>query len=134
MSNILSIKTVDDLYISSFEMVLELLPIYREVQWVESELNSGGALHIVIEDGNYEDDNVLHCINRIESGDYVKFMNEYADTDGLEFQEDQARQLKLAKDLLDLPENVREMVCEGKTMTEELFNHLYNGDPLECLS
>jgi hypothetical protein len=34
--------------------------------------SSGGLLHIVLEDGNYEDRNIMYCINRITEEYQIK--------------------------------------------------------------
>lgn len=103
----------------SFEQVIEYEDLYKECLWLEGNITNGGALHIVCEDGNYEDDHLDYCIGNIESGEYEKD-NEFAcDAD---------RQLKLAKGLRSIPENHREMVCTGTTITEKLFDRIYDQD------
>jgi len=108
-----------------FSEVENLLPLYREIKWLEGLGISGGALHIVVEDGNYKDSDVQHCIDWIRSGNYreqAKKLNHNITEDDI------VRQLAIAEKLLELCKYTREMVCEGNTITEELFNFIYNTD------
>ena len=112
----------DDHFLS-FDQVAVLIPLRKAIMWLENEQINGGALHIVVEDGNYEDSNIEFCIKNIESGEYAKSNKKW----GMDISpEDVAKQLEIAKALMKLSENVRGMVCEGCGLTEELFNHLYN--------
>jgi hypothetical protein len=103
----------------TFEEVIKYKDLYDECRWLNDNITNGGALHIVCEDGNYEDGHLDYCINYIESGEYE---NNY------EYACHADRQLKLAKDLRAIPEEHREMVNSGCTITEKLFDRIYEQD------
>jgi len=106
----------------SFDRCLELAPLRALLIEHDNTVSNGGCLHIVTEDGNFEDDSVDWCINYMESG-------EWKEVHGKWFTDEQvAEQLELAKQLRELTEWEREMVCNGETMNEDVFNFLMNGD------
>jgi len=94
------------------------------IEWLENF--NGGALHIVIEDGNYEDEDVQWCRDYISSGEYKKNLAEW----GYYYPDDMRidEQLQLAQELLELTEQEREMICENSFITERLFDYLFNGE------
>lgn len=100
------------------DAVINLLPLMSEARRLEECLINGGALHIILEDGNYEDSHVQHCIDFIKSGEYAK--KDWCDAKEVD------AQLKFAYALFALSEEQREMVCERKTVTEELFDLVMN--------
>lgn len=91
--------------------------------WCEDGLCNGAALHIIIEDGNYDDCCVDWCLYFIESGDWSEVCKkeDYSYTD-----EDNGKMLRVLELMKPLTEEQREMVMEGKTITEDLFDILYN--------
>jgi len=112
----------DDHYLS-FDQVRVLTPLREAILWLEAQNISGGALHIIVEDGNYTDENVDFCINYIKSGDYAHNIKQWK----MDVSDEHiVTQLEIAEALRALSENVREMVCSGNGLTEDLFNHLYN--------
>lgn len=110
-----------------FKAMAVLLPLWQEIQRHDDKISNGGALHIVTEDGNYEDDCIQFCIDYITSGEY----REYTLTCYINIEEmdaDIQRQLDIALALKEIPENARELVCNGCGITEELFDHLFNSE------
>lgn len=107
----------------SVQDVVTFFPLMQEAKRLQSVLVNGGALHIILEDGNYQDSNIQYCIEHIQSGEYAK--SDYCDDEELD------GQLIFAKALLPLTEQQREMVCENKTCTEDLFNLVMNHDHVE---
>jgi hypothetical protein len=116
------IKLLDN-EMADLDTLLSYASIRKEVLWVESNYNGGGALHIVIEDGNIEDVNIQWCIDQMEANVWEGYA---ADVDDNE----KPRFLKLAKDLLELKHPYRELIINGGYITERLFNHLYNDEDL----
>lgn len=109
----------------TLEQAALLYPLYKEIKWIEDLEINGGALHIVVEDGNYEDGSIKWCIDHIKSGNYKR------ENDELDYPidltpEDIQRQLDIAEALMQLTEEQREMVCGGFTHTEYVFNALHN--------
>jgi GAF domain-containing protein len=102
----------------SLKQVQAYLPIIAEASRLQGSLCNGGALHIILEDGNYGDDCVAYCVEFIESGAYAK--EQWCDHKEI------ANQLAFARALVPLTEQQREMVCEGKTATERLFDLVMN--------
>ena len=91
--------------------------------WCEDELCGGAALHIIIEDGNYNDSSVDYCLNYMESGEWGKDCAEH----GYSYSDDDNKKMLRVLELMKpLSEEKREMVMEGKTITEELFDLLYS--------
>jgi len=107
-----------------FDRCVELQHIRKLCKEHEDNVINGGALHIVTEDGNYEDDCVQECIDYIESGEYKKRCDQSMDYD----EEGERKQLILAKELIKLTEFERSCVIDGNTVSEEAFNRLYNED------
>ncbi len=107
----------------SFDRCVELAPLRALLVEHHKTQSNGGCLHIITEDGNYEDDHVQWCIDYIESGEWRKVHSEWVTED------DAVNQLKIAKMLLNLTEWEREMVDNGTTMNEDVFNCVMNGDP-----
>ena len=102
----------------SLKQVQAFLPIITEASRLQDSLCNGGALHIILEDGNYGDDCVAYCVEFIESGAYAK--EKWCDHKEID------AQLAFARALVPLTEQQREMVCEGKTATERLFDLVMN--------
>jgi hypothetical protein len=71
--------------------VLDVLPSLR-VYLQRPENGAGGPLHIVVEDGNYHDDHLWHCLRRAE---------ELGDEDGV----------WLAKMMLRMSKTQRKKLC-----------------------
>ena len=92
--------------------------------WCEENFCNGGALHIIIEDENYDDGDVEYCLKRIISGEWTAYCKENGwEEDTEEHNEKMLRVLELMK---PLTEEKREMIIEGKTITEDLLDILYN--------
>ena len=91
--------------------------------WCDDNLCNGAALHIIIEDGNYDDDSVTFCLDYIKSGEWNKrcIEEDYSYTD-----DDNKKMLRVLELMAPLTEEYREMIMEGNTITDELFNFLYN--------
>lgn len=106
----------------SFDRVLELAELRKMILIHDNEENNGGMLHIVTEDGNTEDDNIEWCITYMESESWKEH---HGDTTP----ERHEKQLLLAKELLKLTSYERKMVIGGNTMSEGVFDLLYNIDP-----
>lgn len=105
-----------------FDRCIELSELRADILWAE-ELPHGGALHILVEDGDVEDAGIEYCINRIESGEYEQdLVSEGASVES----RDIPRQLKIVKHLQRLTFYERQMVNNGTTMTEEVFDYLFN--------
>ncbi len=98
---------------------VELCPLAKEANALEGLGCAFGALHIILEDGNYEDHHIQYCIDYVESGAYQR--EKHATDPALT-----ERQLAFARNLLPLTPEYREMVCENKCITEELFEHIHN--------
>ncbi len=111
----------------SFDRCIELKELRADIKWA-GKLPHGGALHIIVEDGNISDGNIKFCIDRIESGDYGATLKEDKRTAGEIKDRDIERQLKIAKALLELDVFTREMVNNGSTMTGKLFDHIFNNE------
>lgn len=112
-----------DKNILSFEDVLLHVELADLVKWADETLNNGAALCIIVEKGNYGDNCVEHCENYITSGEWVKdcVKHKWLYTD-----EDTTKMLRILELLKPLTEEQREMICERKTITEQLFDLLYN--------
>ena len=110
----------------SLKQVTDFMPIITEARRLQDSLCNGGALHIILEDGNYGDGHVAYCVEFIESGAYSK--EKWCD------HKETANQLAFARALVPLTEQQREMVCEGKTTTERLFDLVMNhqNDTKKC--
>lgn len=106
-----------------FDRCLELTSLRALLIEHDSTQSNGGCLHIITEDGNYDDDCIDYCIKSIESGDWREHHSEWVT------EEDAVNQLSIAKQLRELTEWEREMVCNGDTMNEDVFNFLMSGDP-----
>ena len=92
--------------------------------WCEENFCNGGAIHIIIEDGNYEDSDIEYCLNSIVSGEWSDLCKKHGwNEDTKEHNDNMLRVLELMK---PLTEEKREMILEGKTTTEDLFDILYN--------
>ena len=102
----------------SLDQVKTFTPIITEAIRLQDNLVNGGALHIILEDGNYGDGHVAYCVDFIESGAYAKEV--WCDHKEL------GKQLAFVRALVPLTEQQREMVCEGKTVTERLFDLVMN--------
>ena len=98
-----------DKHILSYDVALANVELAELIKWATINLNNGGELHIILEDQNYDDSCLAHCESNLESGG--------------EHNEKMSRIIELLK---PLSEETREMICERKTMTEDLFNLLYN--------
>ena len=109
--------------ILSFEDVLANKELHDLAMWSENNLCNGAALHIILEDGNYADDNVEYCLNYIKSGEWDKDCEE---NDYSYLEDDNKKMLRILELMKPLTEEQREMIIEGKTITEELFDLLYN--------
>lgn len=91
--------------------------------WAEKELCNGAALHIIIEDGNFEDEDLKYCKDYILSGDWNNICLEY----GYSYtNEDNLKMLRIIELMEPLSVEKREMISCGNTMTEDLFDNLYN--------
>lgn len=104
----------------TIEQAVALYPLRQEVIWVEDNISNGGALHIIVEDGNYEDGHIDYCIEHIKSGEWKKYHSDVMSDD------DAIRMLDIALALKELTEQQREMVCVGECITEKAFNKLFN--------
>lgn len=110
-----------DKEMAELDVLLSYADIRKEVLWVEGKYSGGGALHLPIEDGNFEDEHIQYHIDNMEAG----IWDGYA-ADAKE--EDKDRFLRLAKDLLAMKMPYRELIIDGGYITERLFNYLYNDD------
>ena len=98
----------------------ELITLF---DWADNELCNGAALHIVIEDGNYEDSNIDFCENYITSGEW----GEQCKKHGWSYTtEDNTKMLRIIELMKPLSKEQREMLHGGKVITEDLFDLLYN--------
>ena len=111
-----------DLKTMSFDRCLELASLRALLIEHDKTQSNGGCLHIITEDGNYEDGHIEYCIEYIESGEWRKYHGEYVS------EEDAINQLNIAKQLRKLTKWEREMVNSGCTINEDVFNFLMNGD------
>lgn len=110
-----------DSEMAELDMLLSYADIRREILWVEGKYKGGGALHLPIEDGNFEDEHIQYHIDIMESGIWDGYAE---DVDSI----DRERFLKLAKDLLKMKKPYRELIINGLYITEKLFNLLYNSE------
>ena len=117
----------DGHYLGFNQMVI-LLPLWEEIQWLESVDTGFGGLRLVLDKGNNEKSHVQYSLDFIESGEYREIMHEKGSCWKMFSDDDIERQLNIAKALIQLPETVIQMVCRSLTLTEELFDHLYNTD------
>jgi hypothetical protein len=106
----------------TFDRCIELAPLRALLIEHEKTASNGGCLHIITEDGNYDDSCIDYCIESIESGEWRKHHAEWVT------EEEALNQLAIAKQLRELTEWEREMVDNGTTMNEDVFNCLYNLD------
>ncbi len=107
----------------SFDRVLELASLRALLIEHDNTQSNGGCLHIITDDGNYDDGSIDYCIKYIESGDWREHHSEWVT------EEDAINQLDIAKQLRELTEWEREMVDQGSTMNEDVCDFLMNGDP-----
>jgi len=112
-----------DKNILSYDVAIANIELVELVKWADTNLCNGAALHIIIEDGNYEDDCVEHCENYINSGEWDKDCAKHDYSYQPEDNEKMSRILELLK---PLSEETREMLCNQTTITEDLFDLLYN--------
>ena len=105
-----------------FDRCLELASLRALLIEHDKTASNGGCLHIITEDGNYEDGHIDYCIEYIESGAWREHHSEWVT------EEEAQNQLNIAKQLRGLSEWEREMVDNGTTMNEDVFNALYNLD------
>lgn len=113
-----------DKNILSFDDAVNNKELRDLVLWCEENFFNGGALHIIIEDGNYSDGDILFCLNCIVSGEWSELCKKHGwNEDTKEHNKKALRVLELMK---PLTEEKREMILEGKTITEDLFDILYN--------
>jgi len=110
-----------DANILGFDEVMKHKELRDLTVWCEAHFINGEALHIIIEDGNYADTNVEFCLKLIESGEWEGYTEEYP-----ERQNDKIKMLRVLELMRPLSEEQREMVMEGKTITEDLHDILYN--------
>lgn len=108
---------------ANLDLLLSYAEIRKEVLWVEKNYNGGGALHLPIEDGNFEDGHIQYHIDNMDAGIWDGYAADVK-------KEDRERFLRLAKDLLAIKMPYRELIICGGYITERLFNYLYNGDEL----
>lgn len=112
----------DDYNLMTMDRAIELADIRKMVIEHEGIWCNGGALHIVTEDGNTEDENIQYCIDVIESGEWQEETKDSFDASD----ELMDKQLVLAKALLSLSEFERECVLDGNVICEKTFNKLFN--------
>lgn len=117
------VKLLDN-EMADLDTLLSYADIRREVLWVENKYSGGGALHLPIEDGNFEDEHIQYHITNMESGVWDGYAADVEEADKDRF-------LKLAKDLLAMKMPYRELIINGGYITERLFNYLYNGEELQ---
>jgi len=98
----------------TFDRCLELAPLRALLIEHDKTQSNGGCLHIVTEDGNYEDSDIDYCIDSIESGRWREYHGEYVS------EEDAINQLNIAKQLRELTKWEREMVNNGCAMEQAL--------------
>jgi len=112
-----------DKNILSFDILLANTELRELFVWAEDNLNNGAALHIIVEDGNLEDSDIEYCENSIKSGEWDKFCKEggYSYTE-----QDNEKMLRILELMKPLTEEQREMIYTGNTITEDLFDLLYN--------
>ncbi len=108
----------------TFGRVLELAQLRADLIAHDKLGHNGGLLHIVTEDGNYEDSNIDYCLEQLRSDDWKSgYWGDVLTA------EDIASQLCIAERLRELTVFERECVVDGTTMVEDLYNFLMNGDP-----
>jgi len=98
-----------DKHILSYDVALANVELAELIKWATINLNNGGALHLILEEHDYSDDAVRWSRGDTEENSETK--------------EKMSRIIELLK---PLSEEQREMICERKTITEDLFDLLYN--------
>ena len=108
------------------DRILELAEARALCKWAADNLINGAALHIIIEDGNYQDSCVQFCKEFLESGEWEKACREgeYGYT-----QEDNERMLRLCVLFEGMTEQEREMIDNNSVITDELFSQIFNVKP-----
>lgn len=112
-----------DKNIISFEAIVKNRELIELLAWADRALHNGSALHIIVEDGNLEDDCLDHCEERIKSG---KWEVECKDYNWAHSEEEDIKMLRIVELLRPLTEEEREMIYTRGVITEDLFNLLYN--------
>jgi hypothetical protein len=108
----------------SFNEVVNSKEVRSLAIWCKNNFCSGGALHIIIEDGSYADDDIEHCLKLINSGEWSEFCKKKGLKENTK--EHNENMLLLLELIIPLTPQKREMIIQGKTITEELFDLLYN--------
>jgi len=98
-----------DKHILSYDVALANVELAELIKWATINLNNDGVLHILLEDGDYDDSCLANLEGSLEVGG-----------------KDNEKISRIIELLKPLSEEVREMICERKTITEDLFDLLYN--------
>lgn len=112
-----------DKHMADLDVLLSYADIRKEVIWVEDNYSGGGALHLPIEDGESEDTHIQYHIDNMESGVWDGYASDVKI-------EDRPRFLELAYSLIKLKSPYRELIINGVYLTEDLFDHIYNGEEI----
>ncbi len=116
-------KFLNDNIFNDIDKIIGLSELRSLIKWVNKEFLNGSALHIILEDGNYEDGHLEYCKSSLLAGDYDK----ESKLIGNALTEDEKnKMLRLIELMEPLTEQEREMIDSGNVITEELFYTLYN--------
>ena len=107
--------------ILEFSDVLKHKELHDLAKWCDDELINGSALHIIIEDGNYLNSNVDYCLEYILSGEWESNEEAYP-----VLANEKVKLLRILELMKPLTVEKREMIIEGSTITNKLFDLLYN--------
>jgi len=105
-----------DKNIFSLDKILELAELRKLLLWASDNLPIHSPLHIIVEDGNYDDSDVDFCSLATMDSYWREKLSP----------EDIQECKKIIKLLRPLTPEQREMVDTGTVITEDLHNLLYN--------
>lgn len=105
--------------LADLDKLLSYAHARKVLLWAESLDIGGGALHVVIEDGNIDDQSVQWCLDQMLSGKWGGYASLVKEWDRPKF-------IELAQELLAMPILYRELIVFGGTVTEQVFDIIHS--------
>lgn len=105
--------------LADLDKLLSYAHARKLVLWAESLDIGGGALHVVIEDGNFDDRSIQWCLDQMLAGKWEGYASLVKEWDRPKF-------VELAQELLAMPILYRELIICGGTVTEQVFDLLHD--------